>query len=213
MSTAIQQALSQLDPNNDNHWTQDGSPRIETVKFLSGDPSITREVIASEFPNFNRAAAAASATETPAQAQEETPAVVTETAPEVVAQAEAPLLDAEADNKVEELEPEFDNLEVDDLNATSIETLERTLTSVQNQISVRTAERTEIQHKLDALIQKEAEIDELLYRAKGKNPSNNAVIEYLAAQTKHEAEKAETLKQLKESGALDVVEQVKKLVG
>lgn len=53
----IQKALSSLDVNNDNHWTADGLPRLETVKLLSGDQSITRESVTSAAPGFSRASA------------------------------------------------------------------------------------------------------------------------------------------------------------
>lgn len=54
MSDKIRAALDKLDPKNDNHWTQDGSPRIDTVKLLAGDQNITREQILSAAPQFNR---------------------------------------------------------------------------------------------------------------------------------------------------------------
>lgn len=84
----ITEALSKLDPNNDNHWTSDGLPRIDTVKMLAGNPALTREMITAEVPNFSRQTAvvaatqsAAGATNTPAA---ETPVVppATETAPQ-----------------------------------------------------------------------------------------------------------------------------------
>lgn len=36
----ILDALKVLDPNNDTHWTQDGTPRIGILKGLSGDDTI-----------------------------------------------------------------------------------------------------------------------------------------------------------------------------
>lgn len=50
----ILEALGKLDTANDNHWTADGLPRIETVRMLSGDQSITREQITAEAPDFSR---------------------------------------------------------------------------------------------------------------------------------------------------------------
>lgn len=50
----ITDALAKLDPANDNHWTSDGLPRIDTVKMLAGDPTLTRETITAEMPNFSR---------------------------------------------------------------------------------------------------------------------------------------------------------------
>lgn len=53
----IQAALQKLDPNNDNHWTGDGQPRLDTVKMLVGNQKLTREEINTAAPTFSRAAA------------------------------------------------------------------------------------------------------------------------------------------------------------
>ncbi|MFA7175014.1 MAG: hypothetical protein WC340_16700 [Kiritimatiellia bacterium] len=53
----ILEALGKLDGNNDNHWTADGLPRIDTVKMLAGDQTLTRDSITAVSTGFNRAAA------------------------------------------------------------------------------------------------------------------------------------------------------------
>lgn len=53
----ILDALRQLDPLNDDHWTANGDPRIEAVKVLLG-ADITRGEIVSAAPDFNREKAA-----------------------------------------------------------------------------------------------------------------------------------------------------------
>ena len=50
----ITEALGKLDPVNDNHWTSDGLPRIDTVRMFASDPSLSRELITSEAPDFSR---------------------------------------------------------------------------------------------------------------------------------------------------------------
>lgn len=50
----ITAALAQLDPQNDNHWTGDGLPRLETVKLLAAAPSLTREQVTNAAPGFSR---------------------------------------------------------------------------------------------------------------------------------------------------------------
>jgi len=80
MSEKINQALAQLDVANDNHWTGDGLPRLETVKMLAGDQSITREILTQARPGFIRATAAQAA-----QAAQAAPAAPV--APEPVATA------------------------------------------------------------------------------------------------------------------------------
>jgi hypothetical protein len=71
----IRLALSQLDVTNDNHWTSDGLPRIETLKFLTG-LTLTRAEITEAAPRFSRISPQLS--------------VVT---PEVVAETVAPVVD------------------------------------------------------------------------------------------------------------------------
>lgn len=54
----VKDALQKLDAANENHWTQDGSPRLETVKFNNGGIAVTREEIEAGFPGFNKSTAA-----------------------------------------------------------------------------------------------------------------------------------------------------------
>lgn len=67
MNKLITEALAKLDHANDNHWTEDGLPRLDTIKILAGDPSITREKVTTAAPDFNRAAAQAAASATPGE--------------------------------------------------------------------------------------------------------------------------------------------------
>lgn len=55
--SALKTALLSLSVENDNHWTKAGLPRLETLKFLTGDPSLTQEIVSAEIPGFNREAA------------------------------------------------------------------------------------------------------------------------------------------------------------
>lgn len=58
MSDKIKEALQKLDVSNANHWTQDGLAKLETVKFLSGGESVTREDLDRDFAGFNKTTAA-----------------------------------------------------------------------------------------------------------------------------------------------------------
>ncbi|AVJ51763.1 hypothetical protein Vid5_gp08 [Pantoea phage vB_PagS_Vid5] len=49
----ILDALNKLDSANDNHWTADGKPKVDTVKFLAGG-AVTREDIDAVAPDYNR---------------------------------------------------------------------------------------------------------------------------------------------------------------
>jgi len=59
MSDKIKEALQKLDPANENHWTADGSARLETVKFNMGGTAVSREELDAAFPGFNKDSAAA----------------------------------------------------------------------------------------------------------------------------------------------------------
>jgi hypothetical protein len=54
MTAKILAALKQLDTKNDNHWTGEGSPRMDTVKMLAGDSSLTKDVVTLAAPGFSR---------------------------------------------------------------------------------------------------------------------------------------------------------------
>lgn len=55
--SALKTALLSLSVENDNHWTKAGLPRLETLKFLTGDSSLTQEIVSAEIPGFNRESA------------------------------------------------------------------------------------------------------------------------------------------------------------
>lgn len=50
----LSDALLSLDPSNDNHWTQDGLPRLETLRMLVSNSSLSRDDVSSKFSNFSR---------------------------------------------------------------------------------------------------------------------------------------------------------------
>lgn len=54
MSEKILAALRQLDAGNPNHWTAEGAPRLDTVRLLAGDQSVSREAINAAAPGFSR---------------------------------------------------------------------------------------------------------------------------------------------------------------
>lgn len=50
----LKDALLSLDISNDNHWTQDGLPRLETLRMLVSNSSLSRDDVSSQFPSFSR---------------------------------------------------------------------------------------------------------------------------------------------------------------
>jgi hypothetical protein len=51
----IIKALIQLDSGNDEHWTDDGLPRVDIVQKLLKDPDVRRKDINDAKPGFSRA--------------------------------------------------------------------------------------------------------------------------------------------------------------
>lgn len=52
----IRAALAQLDPTDDNHWTEDGLPKTSVVQKIAADTTIKRQDIQLASPNFERPA-------------------------------------------------------------------------------------------------------------------------------------------------------------
>ena len=52
----VEEALARLDPANDEHWTADGMPKVETVSALMGQAASRRQ-ITDAAPGFTRASA------------------------------------------------------------------------------------------------------------------------------------------------------------
>ncbi len=50
----ILEALGKLDATNDDHWTSTGDAKLDTVRTIAGDPSISRDQIVIAAPKFNR---------------------------------------------------------------------------------------------------------------------------------------------------------------
>lgn len=50
----IEEALKKLDPENDNHWTASGKPRLDTVRMFTSNSSLTREDLDTLAPGFDR---------------------------------------------------------------------------------------------------------------------------------------------------------------
>jgi hypothetical protein len=53
MSSKLLEALRKLDTTNDDHWTQDGLPRLDVLKTMTGE-NVTRSDIANVAKSFNR---------------------------------------------------------------------------------------------------------------------------------------------------------------
>lgn len=54
MSEKIREALLGLDPQNDEHWTADGAPRLDVLANALGDQKVTRADVLAAAPGFSR---------------------------------------------------------------------------------------------------------------------------------------------------------------
>lgn len=90
MNDKILDALKKLDVENANHWTTDGLPRLETVRMLAGNQSITREQVSLAAPGFTRTTAGFAAAVEPADSVETEEAVESEPVPDSAPSAPEP---------------------------------------------------------------------------------------------------------------------------
>lgn len=115
MSPQLLAALKTLDPNNADHWTSDGLPKVETLRLLSGDAALTRDRITAEAPGFTRSKApftepepaTSAADRTGSQGSTEQPVIATPAAAQPVATVESSDgATTEADGRADDLDVE-----------------------------------------------------------------------------------------------------------
>ena len=127
----ILEALSKLDVANDNHWTGDGLPRIDTVRMLASNPGIGRDDITKEAPDFSRQNA-----------------VIPASAPTVIKAVE-PAVAAPQNVATEEVVEQVEKPE--DLDE-QIAVLREKLEEANQYLSKATEYRAKVQNELDDLI-------------------------------------------------------------
>ncbi len=91
----IVDALANLEPSDDSHWTDNGLPRMDMLQKLTNTPDLTRKQVTDAAPDFTRASAQArdAEVETPETESVEAPAEAPEapeTTPEVMVEATDP---------------------------------------------------------------------------------------------------------------------------
>ncbi len=86
----ILEAVKQLDPTNDNHWTAAGEPRLETVRMLASDSSLSRDQVSKAAPDFSRTSAQATPPADPPAAPTPSTPVTPPVAPTTPAPPAAP---------------------------------------------------------------------------------------------------------------------------
>jgi len=180
----IVEALKKLDVSNDNHWTEDGLPRVETVRMLVGDQSLDRKTITAAAPQFTRAAVIAAAQAPTQQAQNTdptaTPVPTSETqqgAPQAQSQdqvttqtaSEETSEDEDVDQPVQAAEPSLEDRQTELLH------LQEEIAQLDGQLVKLSKQKADLNVKADALI---LEIDKLT----PKSDNQRDIIEYLEQQ-------------------------------
>ena len=199
MSKSILAALQQLDSSNDNHWTADGMPRLDTIKVLTGE-EVTRAQVTEAAPYFNRTnpttevppevldpPAPAGADATTADA----PPITTEEKDEEPVEAAAPLVVTVNDEEVGELQG--------------------ALTATREAMVEAEAAITAAKDTYQKLVNQEVELDDKLGELVGVETSGDAIRGYLASQKKLVADKVNRFKQMKDAGLGEVLNNLGKM--
>lgn len=205
MSKAILAALEQLDPQNDNHWTGDGLPRLDTLKALSGE-DVTRAKATEAAPYFTRSNPTISV-----------PAEVTESdvpeAPVIPAPAPAPIPAVEEDTPdaatdeeepVAPVEPE-PVVVIDPAIAEEVAELQKALSATRSDITAALQVIADAQQAYAKLLDQEVELDDKLVTLDAAETSGDAIRGYLANQKKLVADKVGRFKEISDSGISEVL--------
>ena len=202
----ITDALAKLDPANDNHWTSDGLPRIDTVRMLAADQTLSRELITAEAPNFSRTSVA-KAPDTPPVVPPVVPPVPPMTPAEVAASVSAAL------TSVQEGAGATTETESDSAGMPSVETeqvgedasfseadydlmIEQAQKNLQDTINIRNAAQAVVnvaQNELDDIINEK-------HAAAPGTSTAMAIQGYLASQQESLTERGRRARVLQESG-------------
>lgn len=227
MSDLIRDALKKLDPSNANHWTGDKLPRLETVKLMAGDQSVTREQVDTAAPGFTKdtavgywltapepaaqaAAGPAGATEQQGQGDSGSPHPAGAGAgPQAETQtgegAEASQAPDGASGGGADAQGASEQLEVEGLGdlgePDELATLEAQLEAAQDAITQRRGLIDDLKKEIDEIAGIETQIYDRIQKLKGKDkPLTSAIQSYLARQRTILEERAARKQLIKDSG-------------
>lgn len=187
MKTLIE-ALMDLDPENQNHWTNEGLPKLDALKFATGNPSLTRTDVTDAAPLFtreNRVVEEPAPVEEVRSADPELRETIQQEQEQkhetIVASLEVKITLAEALRNI--LEPQ----KVGDVTSLSDEEIAARLALLGNVV----IETQEAKAMLDKSIQvTQADMDKLIIEQESRRPKSNmtATQMYLEAQKKRTPE-------------------------
>ena len=201
-------ALKKLDVSNDNHWTVDGQPRLDTVKMLASDPSVTRDTINAVAPDFNRETAAnwePKQTEGQVQTPSDNQQGAENQPQENSVAATGTSVDAGSEPQDPETKPEE---KVEDSN---IEALEKALADAEAKTNEKLLAKEQAEADYVAALQEEDAARLALDAAKPKTDDLDPVRGYLNAQLEANNERSRVVEALREAGVTPEV--LQKLAG
>jgi chromosome segregation ATPase len=191
----ILHALLKLDPANDNHWTNQGLPRMDVVEKEVGDKTIKRQDIVDAAPEFTR-----ETLKLPADflAELEKQDAKKEEDPPVDDSAVKSSADDSIDRPLEAIDQEESTLSPAEIE----------LAQIEDQIEIVRKHKVIAENNLEGAKNQLAAVNEelngLLTRRErlantARNDVNN-IQEYLTARQKIKIERAESMKKLQEAG-------------
>lgn len=209
MTNKIVEALLKLDVKNDNHWTADGLPRLDTVKMLASDQTLTRDSVAAAAPGFSRTTAtgytAPSAEQQAPQAQGQGGSGEQQSAAPAAPQTAPQASQAtESDQRADDLDagqaeqPKMEGsagVAADDIAA-----LEAALAEQEELVSKIRAHKVEVDKAFEEARAKEDELRVKLEEARPQRSTGNDIQDYLAAQRKNLEARAARQQMIRESG-------------
>lgn len=209
MNTVIE-SLKQLDVNNDNHWTADGLPRLDTVRMIASDASLTRETLDTIAPGFNRANA-----QTWEPSEQGSPKSVQDTPQDQTqptsTDQQTSTQDNQADSATTESSSTEQPTETEAQQASEVEAYETALKHLK-ECEAKTAEALQVQADANAKVAEALQAEDIARKrvdSLAPEEKNEDVVQrYLRNQVKALEEQAELAAKIAESGInLDALRQ------
>lgn len=201
-------ALKKLDVSDDNHWTVDGQPRLDTVKMLASDPSVTRDTLNAVAPDFNRETAAnwePKQTEGQVQTPSDNQQGAENQPQENSVTATGTSADTGSEPQDSETKPE------EKVEETDIDALEKALADAEAKTNEKLLAKEQAEADYVAALQEEDAARLALDAAKPKTDDLDPVRGYLNAQLEANNERSRVVEALREAGVTPEV--LQKLAG
>lgn len=193
----IIEALRKLDVDNDNHWTSDGLPRLDTVKMIASNPSISRMDIDAVAAGFNRSNAA---TWQPVKSETQETGETNPTSndqPPTTEDVQKPVVQSEAGSGDGQSTEQNDTQAEQGVSLEELETaLEAAVARSDKARQAKDAAEVEFREAIAA----EDAAREAVRAAQPKEEQGNVIQAYLQAQIKANQERAEIAARLAEAG-------------